>query len=210
MKLEMKFKRFHSENAFENVVCEMSVILFRSQCVIYNLADLGHTWDRNFTIPVLCLQMYLHPRCWAMGQIRKIDTQNCGLRMRRECREPFPRHQLQRKPLVSDHGTCVTHVPWCMSGSVTRRWRGKRSRHSRRMRNMQFLYLARVPSGSTVVTLSLDTFLPNSLCNITAWWRHQMETLSALLAICAGVNGEFPAQRPVTRSCDVFFDLHLE
>ena len=40
------------------------------------------------------------------------------------------------------------------------------------------------------------------------WWRHQMETFSALLAICAGnspVPGEFPTQRPVTRSCDVFF-----
>ena len=42
--------------------------------------------------------------------------------------------------------------------------------------------------------------------------RHQMETFSALLAICAGnspVPGEFPAQRPVTRSFDVFFDLRL-
>ena len=52
------------------------------------------------------------------------DTQNCGLRMRRECRERFHRHRLQRKPLVSDpdmhHGTCATHVPWCMSGSLTR------------------------------------------------------------------------------------------
>ena len=37
-----------------------------------------------------------------------------------------------------------------------------------------------------------------------------METFSALLAICAGnspVPGEFPAQRPVTRNFDVFFDL---
>ena len=44
------------------------------------------------------------------------------------------------------------------------------------------------------------------------WWRHQMETFSALLTICAGnspVPGEFPAQRPVTRSFDVFFDLRL-
>ena len=44
--------------------------------------------------------------------------------MRRECRERFPRHRLRRKPLVSDpgmhHVTCVTHVPWCMSGSLTR------------------------------------------------------------------------------------------
>ena len=44
------------------------------------------------------------------------------------------------------------------------------------------------------------------------WWRHQMETFSALLVICAGnspVPGEFPAQRPATRSFDVFFDLCL-
>ena len=39
-----------------------------------------------------------------------------------------------------------------------------------------------------------------------------METFSALLAICTGiapVTGEFPAQRPVTQSFDVFFDLRL-
>ena len=49
--------------------------------------------------------------------------------------------------LVSDpdmhHGTCLTHVPWCMPGSLTsgflwRRLRGKRSRHCWRMRNPQF------------------------------------------------------------------------
>ena len=43
-----------------------------------------------------------------------------------------------------------------------------------------------------------------------SWWRHQMETFSALLAICARnspVTGEFPAQRPVRRSFDVFFYL---
>ena len=40
-----------------------------------------------------------------------------------------------------------------------------------------------------------------------------METFSALLAICAGnspVPGKFPAQRPVTRSFDVFFDLRQD
>ena len=51
------------------------------------------------------------------------DMQNCALRIRRECRERFSRHWLQRKPLISGpdmhHGTCVTHVPWCRSGSLT-------------------------------------------------------------------------------------------
>ena len=45
-----------------------------------------------------------------------------------------------------------------------------------------------------------------------SWWRHQMETFFALLVICAGnspVTGEFPVQRPVTRSFDVFFYLLL-
>ena len=45
-----------------------------------------------------------------------------------------------------------------------------------------------------------------------SWWRHQMERFSALLAICAGnspVTGEFPAQRQVTRSFGVSFDLRL-
>ena len=50
-------------------------------------------------------------------------------------------------PLFSDpdkhHGTCLTHVPWCMPGSLSSgflwsRRRGKRSWHSRRMRNPQF------------------------------------------------------------------------
>ena len=49
-----------------------------------------------------------------------------------------------------------------------------------------------------------------------SWWRHQLEMFSALRAFCAGNSavtngfpGEFPAQRPVTWSFDVFFDLHL-
>ena len=55
---------------------------------------------------------------------------------------------------VVHHGTCVTHVPWCMPGSVTSgflwsRWRGKRSRHSRRMCNPQFYVSGKRPIGST-------------------------------------------------------------
>ena len=44
------------------------------------------------------------------------------------------------------------------------------------------------------------------------WWRHQMETFSASLAIWvwnSSVTGELPAQRSVTRSYDAFFDLRL-
>ena len=44
------------------------------------------------------------------------------------------------------------------------------------------------------------------------WWHHQMETFFALLVICLGISpvtGEFPAQSPVTRRFDVFFDMYL-
>ena len=44
--------------------------------------------------------------------------------------------------------------------------------------------------------------------SVDSWWRHQMETFSALLAFCEGnspVPGEFLSQRPVTWSFDVFF-----
>ena len=43
---------------------------------------------------------------------------------------------------------------------------------------------------------------------VATWRRHQMETFSVLLALCAGKSlftGEFPSQRPVTRSFDFSF-----
>ena len=63
------------------------------------------------------------------------DTYYCGLRMHRECQERVPHHRGLTIP------TCI--VPRCMPGSLTRgfiwsRWWGKRSRHSRRMCNLQF------------------------------------------------------------------------
>ena len=77
-------------------------------------------------------------------------------------------------PLVSDpdthHGTCVTHVPWCMPGSLSSgflwsRWRGKRSRHSRCMRNAQ-IYV----SGKRPIAI-LKTFQSPS-----SSWNHRKMT----------------------------------
>ena len=48
--------------------------------------------------------------------------------------------------------------------------------------------------------------------DLSSRWRHQMETFSALLAICAvksPVPDEFPSRRSVTRNFYVFFDLRL-
>ena len=53
-----------------------------------------------------------------------------------------------------------------------------------------------------------ETLIFESQCNmLLPWWRHQMETFSVSLVLCAGnspVTGEFPAQRPVTRSFLMF------
>ena len=57
------------------------------------------------------------------------------------------------------HGTCVTHVPWCMPGSLTngflwRRSQGTRSRHSRRMRNPQYYVSGKRPMTCHVPCLT--------------------------------------------------------
>ena len=62
------------------------------------------------------------------------------------------------------------------------------------------------------VTICTSDYYSYFNCNLYQWRYHQMETFSALLAICAEnspVSGDFPAQRPVTRSFDVFLDLRL-
>ena len=54
---------------------------------------------------------------WASYQIRKIKGCACA----GNARNDFPA-TLQRKPIVNDtgilYGTCVTHVPLCVSGSL--------------------------------------------------------------------------------------------
>ena len=63
-----------------------------------------------------------------------------------------------------------------------------------------------IPSPISVSTSAATAVTTSEPC-IYSWWRHQMETFSTLLAICAWkypVPGEFPAQRPVTQIFDVF------
>ena len=48
--------------------------------------------------------------------------------------------------------------------------------------------------------------------SMVKWWHHQKETFFQLLALCAGnslVTSEFPSQRLVMQSFDIFFDLRL-
>ena len=86
---------------------------------------------RKLSHPVWCIARPIYGQGEERENIRALtvrmgllpDTQNCGMHLRREYREHYPRHRLQRKPLFSDpvmhHGTYVTHVLWCMPGSLT-------------------------------------------------------------------------------------------
>ena len=67
------------------------------------------------------------------------------------------------------HGTCATHVPWCMPGSLTggflwSHWRVKHSRHSRRMRNPQVCV-----SGKRPIDVLIATAVYLSDCGVRAW-----------------------------------------
>ena len=81
--------------------------------------------DKNIHIAHIQYHGCWWPGCWwckepwASCQIRKIEGCACAGNAGKD----FPRRRIRRKPWVSDpgmhHGTCVTHVPWCMSESLT-------------------------------------------------------------------------------------------
>ena len=113
---------------------------------------------------------------WASYLIRKIAGCACA----GNAGNVFP------APRVGDpeihHGTCVTHVPWCMpvsltSGFIWSRWRGKHSRH---MHNLQLYVSGKRPMLQ----------------------HAPMETLSILLFLCEGypqVSSGFPVERTMMR-----------
>ena len=108
--------------------------------------------------------MLSHTDCWACnGPL----TRCVKLRVERE---PGIPGTFSLPPRVSDpdtqHDTCVTHVPWCMLGSLTSgflwsRWRVKRSWHSWHMHNQQFYVFGKSPMVVNVVRF---------------WWMCQYDT----------------------------------
>ena len=110
-----------------------------------------------------CMDIYIYIYHWLSTTIAHLRparshgplTRYAELRV---ARAPGMPGTFIQPPRVSDpdthHGTCVTHVPWCMPGSLTSGfrwswWRGKRSRHSRRMRNQQFCVSGKRPIAKT-------------------------------------------------------------
>ena len=95
------------------------------------------------------------------------DRSKCGLPMSRKCRERFPRHRGLAIP------TCIT----------------ARARFHLKFHWSLFL------GGQLTIFQNWFGSTRHIFNGTYSWWHHKMETLSALLAICAGnspVTGEFP------------------
>ena len=141
-------------------------------------------WEGNiwFFLSMITKFSDAYPKsCVTMGLLP--DTQNCVWACAGNAGNVFP------PPLVSDpdmhQGTCVTHAPWCMSGSLT----------------SGFLWSPgdgeNVPGIPGACATGNFTYLVRG-----PWWHHQMETIYILLTLCASNpldTSEF-LQRPVMRS----------
>ena len=108
-------------------------------------------WPQSWRVFYLCLINILANGRRPPGRRRHI-CEVCSYRPLATCgklrvaRAPGMSGMFSPPLRVSDpamhHGTCATHVPWCIPGSLTvgflwSRWRGKRSRHSRRIHRRQ-------------------------------------------------------------------------
>ena len=135
---------------------------------------------------------------WASYQIRKIVGGACV----GNAGNVFPTTDFQGKPLVSDpgiyHGTCVTHVPWCMSGSLTYGGGENVPGISGAWATWNFTYLARSPWMCRHFKHTIMTSTNGNIFRVTG-----------PLGGNSPVTGEFPSQRPVTQIFDIFFDLRL-
>ena len=100
--------------------------------------------------------------------------------MYRECRERSPGHRLQTKPLVSDpgvhHVTCVTYVPWCLSGSLTRSG-GESIPGACANRNLT--YLASGPLSEPKMIYFTVAYIHHQTWSILLWYQVVVNTLSS-------------------------------
>ena len=95
----------------------------------------------------LCVRNLADTRTMGLLPVRKIAGCACARNAGNVSSPP-------RVSYPSIHpGTCVTHVPWCMPGSLTNgflssRWWENPSRHPRHMRNPQFYVSGKGPMAS--------------------------------------------------------------
>ena len=124
----------------------------------------SYRWCGRHNAHVTSLQCSIQISSWrkkdvASGHFWYAPWTSCQIRKVVGCACTGTAGNVSPPPRVSDpdmhYGTCVTHVPGCMPGSLTSsflwsRWRGKRSRHSRLMRNPQFYVSGTRPMRQTL------------------------------------------------------------
>ena len=127
---------------------------FRDILKYIRLSGYRYWWiEQNGDQPSAWFYFYSNVRLlWASRRIRKIEACACA----------------------GDAGNVfhVTHVPWCMSGSLTSgflwsRWRGERSRHSQHMRNPQFNVSRKRPMKCTKAVI--DCRDDRCICAMQQW-----------------------------------------
>ena len=118
--------------------------------------------------------------------------------MRRECRERFPRHRLQRKPLVSDpgmhHDTCVTHVPRCMPGSLIHGGGESVPGIPDACATGNFTYLARGPSAGKVRVQCSKAKTAHCMTSVLTHWSRVTHICVGNLTIIGSDNGLAPGR----------------
>ena len=116
------------------------------------------------------IHQYITMTFMGLLQIRKIADCACA----GNAGNVFPPQRVSNADM--HHGTCVTHVPWCMpgllaSGFFWSPWRGKRSRHS--WRNPQFYVSGKRPieRQDISITMPLDCLFRSFRLTWKARWK---------------------------------------
>ena len=96
--------------------------------------------------------------------------------------------KLQRKTLVSDpgmhHGTCVTHVPWCMSGSLTRGSGENVPGILGACATRNFAYLARGPWKTMQIHVLIDWFFISGFQRSMAYQAGLLKVINMTTYMC--------------------------
>ena len=119
-----QMKRFQIKDQINEIICCYPAIFWRGYVYIYS--GRLDTYSTDLAYLKEDLDKKLHPMVFDAMGIHGPLVRYVKLRLAHApgMSGTFPRHRLQTKPLLRDpgmhHDTCVTHVPWCMSGSLTR------------------------------------------------------------------------------------------
>ena len=122
-------------------------------------------------------------------------------------------------PRISDpdmhHDSCVTHVPWCMPESLTSSfywswWRGKRSRHSRRMRNPEFYVPGKRPiQTSTVLKYYKHIYSAQNRLTVKAYILWSLNKICGAIRINNWTLDQFHAWNCCTKGSSVLIDKEM-